>query len=167
MLEEKGTKISTISTVKQVLYQHNLKGHSEGRSHCFKTSIKKTRLRFATEHGDKVRTFWRNVLWSDETKIELFGNNDNHYVWRKRGRLASRRTPSQPWSMGVAASWCGGALLQEGLVHIIDGIMRKEQYVDILKQHQDIGQEVKAWSQMGLPNGQRSKAYFQSCGKMA
>jgi hypothetical protein len=32
--------------------------------------------------------------------------------------------------------------------------MRKEHYVDILKQHQDISQEVKAWSQMGLPNEQ-------------
>ena len=36
----------------------------------------------------------------------------------KRGRLVSRRTPSQLWSMGVAASCWGGALLQEGLVHL-------------------------------------------------
>ena len=35
-----------------------------------------TALRFATAHWDKDRTFWRNVLWSDETKIELFGHND-------------------------------------------------------------------------------------------
>ena len=46
-----------------------------------------TRLRFATAHGDKYRTFWRNVLWSDETKIELFGHNDHRYVWRKKGGL--------------------------------------------------------------------------------
>ena len=32
---------------------------------------------------------------------------------------------------------------------------------------QDISQEVKAWSQMGLPNGQLPQAYFQSCGKTA
>ena len=70
MLEETGTKVS-ISTVKQVLYRHNLK------SRCSKTSkatppkppLKKARLRFATAHVDKDRTFWRNVLWSDETKI--------------------------------------------------------------------------------------------------
>jgi hypothetical protein len=47
--------------------------------------------------------------------------------------------------------WCfaaGGT----GAPHKIDGFMRKEN-VDLLK-HQGISQEVKAWSQMGLPNGQ-------------
>ena len=39
-----------------------------------------------------------------------------------------------------------------GALHKIDDIMREENYVDILKQHQDISQEVIAWSQMGLPN---------------
>ena len=40
-----------------------------------------------------------------------------------------------------------------GALHKIDGTMRKENYVDVLKQ-QDISQEVKVWSQMDLPNGQ-------------
>ena len=31
---------------------------------------------------------------------------------------------------------------------------------------QDISQEVKAWLQMGLPNGQWPQAYIQSCGKI-
>uniref|UniRef100_A0A8C9ZJ07 Transposase n=1 Tax=Sander lucioperca TaxID=283035 RepID=A0A8C9ZJ07_SANLU len=26
---------------------------------------------------------WKKVLWSDETKITLFGNNAKRYVWRK------------------------------------------------------------------------------------
>ena len=37
--------------------------------------------------------------------------------------------------MQAEATCCGGALLQEGLVHLIDGIMRMENYVDVLKQH--------------------------------
>uniref|UniRef100_A0AAZ3QX14 Tc1-like transposase DDE domain-containing protein n=1 Tax=Oncorhynchus tshawytscha TaxID=74940 RepID=A0AAZ3QX14_ONCTS len=53
----------------------------------------------------------------------------------RRGRLASRRTPSQPSSTGVATSSCGGALQQEGLVHFTNGITRQENYVDILKHH--------------------------------
>ena len=39
-------------------------------------------------------------------------------------------------------------------LHKIDGIMRKANYVDILKQPQDGSQEVKAWTQMRLQNGQ-------------
>lgn len=31
---------------------------------------------------DKPNIFWGNFLWSDKTKIELFGHNENRYVWR-------------------------------------------------------------------------------------
>uniref|UniRef100_A0AAZ3QT83 Transposase Tc1-like domain-containing protein n=1 Tax=Oncorhynchus tshawytscha TaxID=74940 RepID=A0AAZ3QT83_ONCTS len=84
MLEETGTKVS-ISTVKRVYNRHNLKGHSARKKPLLQNCHKKARLRFATAHGDKDSTLWRNVLWSDETKIEPFGQNDHHYVWRKKG----------------------------------------------------------------------------------
>jgi hypothetical protein len=32
-----------------------------------------------------TKLYLRNVLWSDETKIELLGHNDHCYVWRKKG----------------------------------------------------------------------------------
>ena len=64
-----------------------------------------------------------------------------------------------------------------GALHKIDGIVRKLlcEVIIIIKllceyieaTSPDISQEVKAWSQMGLPNGQWPQAYFQSCGKMA
>ena len=84
ILVETGTKVS-ISTVKRVLYQHNLKGHSARKKSLLQNRHKKARLRFATAHGDKDHTFWRNVLWSVETKIKLFGHNDHRYVQRKKG----------------------------------------------------------------------------------
>jgi hypothetical protein len=68
LLEETGTKVS-ISTVKQVQYRHNLKGRSARKKPLLQTRHKKARLQFATTHGDKNCTFWRNVLWFDETKI--------------------------------------------------------------------------------------------------
>ena len=84
ILEETGTKAS-ISTVKWILYRHNLKGRSARKKPLLQNCHIKARLRFATAHGDKDRTFWRNVLWSDDTKIELFGHNDHYYIWRKKG----------------------------------------------------------------------------------
>jgi hypothetical protein len=84
MLEETGAKVS-ISTVKRVLYRHNLKGRSARMKPLLQNRYKKARLRFATAHEDRDHTFWRIVLWSDETKVELFGHNDHGYVWRKKG----------------------------------------------------------------------------------
>uniref|UniRef100_A0AAZ3RU75 Transposase Tc1-like domain-containing protein n=1 Tax=Oncorhynchus tshawytscha TaxID=74940 RepID=A0AAZ3RU75_ONCTS len=95
MLEETGTKVS-ISTVKRVLYRHNLKGCSARKKPLLQNRHKKPDYGLQLHMGTKPCTFWRNVLWSDETKIELFGHNNHRYVWRKRGRLASRRTPSRP-----------------------------------------------------------------------
>ena len=57
-------------------YIDNLKGCSARKKPLLQNRHEKSRLWFATAHGDKDRTFWRNVLWSDETKIELFGQND-------------------------------------------------------------------------------------------
>ena len=84
MLEETDTKVS-MSTVKRVLYRHNLKGCSARNKPLLQTHHKKARLQFANTHGDKDRTFWRNFLWSDEAKIELFGQNDHRYIGRKMG----------------------------------------------------------------------------------
>ena len=79
MLEETGTKVS-IPTV----LNHSYIG-SARKKPLLQNRHKKARLGFATAHGDKDRTFWRNVLWSDETKIELFGHNAHRYFWRKKG----------------------------------------------------------------------------------
>ena len=49
--------------------------------------------------------------------------------------------------------WCfaaGGT----GALHKIDGIMRRENDVDILKQHLKTSVMLMLGSQMGLPNGQ-------------
>ena len=34
---------------------------------------KKARLEFAKTYLRKPKSFWENVMWTDETKVELFG----------------------------------------------------------------------------------------------
>ena len=155
MLEETGTKVS-ISTVKQVLYRHNLKGRSARKKPLLQNHHKKARLRFATAHGDEDGTFWRNVLWSDETKIELLGRNDHRCVWREKGEACQPKNTIPTMKHGVAASCCGVLCCRrdwctsQNRWHHEGGKLCG--YME--KTSQDISQEVKVWSQMGLPNGQ-------------
>ena len=43
------------------------------------------RLKFVRQHKEKENSFWERVLWTDETKMELFGHNYRNLVaerWR-------------------------------------------------------------------------------------
>ncbi|KAK3569051.1 hypothetical protein QTP86_021539, partial [Hemibagrus guttatus] len=44
----------------------------------------RARLKFAREHLDDTEEDWENVIWSDETKRELFGKNSICRVWRRK-----------------------------------------------------------------------------------
>uniref|UniRef100_A0AAZ3QYT6 Tc1-like transposase DDE domain-containing protein n=1 Tax=Oncorhynchus tshawytscha TaxID=74940 RepID=A0AAZ3QYT6_ONCTS len=41
-------------------------------------------LKFANEHLNDSEDNWVKVLWSDETKMQLFGINSTRRVWRRR-----------------------------------------------------------------------------------
>lgn len=126
-----GTKIS-LSTINKSFFDitSNL---TQQESNCSKTTKKnemkikiKSRLLFATAHGDKDLTFR-----SDESNIELFCHNEHCYVCRKRGRFASQRTLSQSWSTGSCHFAAGGT----GALDKIDGSGRKEYWSSITGHH--------------------------------
>ena len=43
----------------------------------------KAHMEFAINHRNDTASMLRKVLWSDETKIELFGLSSKHDAWRK------------------------------------------------------------------------------------
>ena len=50
-----------------------------------KSKHKQARLQFANNHEGKPLSFWDSVLWSDETKVNLFGSDHVQNVWRRPG----------------------------------------------------------------------------------
>ncbi|CDQ61727.1 unnamed protein product [Oncorhynchus mykiss] len=127
-MEETGTKVSK-STVKRVLYRYNLKGLSARKKPLLQNRHKKAGLRFATAHGDKDCTFWRNVLCSDGTKIELLGHNAKGALQAEEHHPNREARGWQHHVVGVLCcrrNWCTS---QNRWHH------EEENYVDILKQH--------------------------------
>ena len=129
----------------------------------------KARLRFAAGHGYKDCTFWRNALWSDETKIELFGPNDHRYVCRKKGESCKPKNtiPTVKHGGSSIMLWGRFAAGGTGALHKTGGIMREENYVDILKQHLKTSVRKLKLGCKWVFQVDNDQAYFQSCGKMA
>ncbi|KAK3538846.1 hypothetical protein QTP86_015971 [Hemibagrus guttatus] len=82
-LQRAGTKV-TKATISNTLRHQGLKSCSARRVPLLKPVHVRARLKFAREHLDDPEEDWENVIWSDETKIELFGKNSTCHVWRRK-----------------------------------------------------------------------------------
>ncbi len=82
-LKAAGT-IVTNKTIGNTLRREGLKSCSARKVPLLKKALVQARLKFANEHLNDSEENWVKVLWSDETKIQLFGINSTRRVWRRR-----------------------------------------------------------------------------------
>ncbi|KAK3517652.1 hypothetical protein QTP70_014780 [Hemibagrus guttatus] len=85
-LQRAGTKV-TKATISNTLRRQGLKSCSARRVPLLKPVHVRARLEFAREHLDDPEEDWEYVIWSDETKIELFGKNSTCCVWRRKNAV--------------------------------------------------------------------------------
>ncbi|MHB9305954.1 hypothetical protein ACW0UU_00485 [Fusobacterium polymorphum] len=103
--------IVTKKTISSALHRVGLKSCTARKVPLLKKTHVQARLKFANNHLSNSVEDWENVIWSDETKIELFGINSARRVWRKKMQSMNRRTPSLPSSMEVETLYFGAAYL--------------------------------------------------------
>ena len=84
-LAKSGTVVSN-KTVTRALYREGLRGCRPRKTPLLQKRHLQARLKYAKDNLEKDYAYWRRVLWSDETKLELSGHRDVAYVWRKEGR---------------------------------------------------------------------------------
>ncbi|KAG2455796.1 TCB1 transposase, partial [Polypterus senegalus] len=73
------------TTTSAAIHQSGLYGRVARRKPLLSKSHMVARLEFAKRHLKDSWTMRNKILWSDETKIELFGVNARRHVWRKPG----------------------------------------------------------------------------------
>ncbi len=82
-LQTQGTTVSA-RTIHRHLNEKGRYGRRPRRTPLLTQRHKKARLEFAKTYVTKPQSFWENVLWTDETKVELFGKGHHGTVYRKR-----------------------------------------------------------------------------------
>ncbi len=97
---------------------------------------KKARKQFAEDKQTKDMDYWNHVLWSDETKINLFGSDSVKHVWQQPGEEYKDKCvlPTVKHGGGsVVVRSCTSAA-GTGELQFIEGTMNANMYCDILKQ---------------------------------
>ena len=68
---------------------------------------KKAKLQFGRTHLSKPQSFWENVLWTDETKVELFSKARHSTVYRKLNEAYKEKNtvPTVKYGGGSKMFW--------------------------------------------------------------
>ena len=95
------------------------------------------RLEFAKRHLNDSQTIRNKILWSDETKIELFGMNARSCVWRRPGTAhhLENTIPTVKHGGGSIMLWGCFSAAGTGRLVGIEGKMNAAMYRDILDEN--------------------------------
>ncbi|KAL0183022.1 hypothetical protein M9458_022397, partial [Cirrhinus mrigala] len=127
------------TTVSARTFRHHLNekgryGRRPRRTPLLTQRHKKARLEFAQIYMTKPQSLWENVLWTDETKVELFGKGHHGTVYRKRDEAFKEKdtVPTVKHGGGSKMFWGCFAASSTGCLDCVNGIMKSDDYQRIL-----------------------------------
>lgn len=145
-LKNAGTDVH-LSTIRTTMNNNGLHGRVAVKKPYLSKKHQKSRLDFAKKYLEKPFDYWSNIIWSDETKIELFGHNQQRYIWRKKNtaHVVKNTVPTVKHGGGSIMIWGCFNLKGTGKMTTIEGRMDSVKYQSILKENL-----VSSANQLGL-----------------
>ncbi len=155
-LKAAGT-IVTKKTIGNTLHREGLKSCSARKVPLLKKAHVQARLKFANDSEEN----WVKELWLNETKIQLFGINSTHRVWRRRNAAYDPKItiPTIEHGGGNIMLWGCFSSKGTGQLHRIKGTMDGAMYHQGQGIEASQGIENESW--MGIPAWQWPKTHGQ------
>lgn len=139
--EEIGKEIHP-KTVRRTLHRAGYKSRVARKKPLISKANQKKRLEFAKSYKDKPTDFWTNVVFSDESKFNIFQSDGRIRVWRKPNTELEKNNVVSTVKHGGGGVMVWGCMAAGGVGNLvfIDGTMNKYDYLNILKEnlHQSV-----------------------------
>ncbi|KAG2460510.1 TC1A transposase, partial [Polypterus senegalus] len=125
------------TTIFAAILQSGLYGREARRKPLLSKRHMAARLEFTKRHLKHSQTMRNKILWSDETKIELFGVNARRHVWRKPGTAyhQANAIPTVKRGGGSIMLWGYFSAAGTGRLVRIKGKMTGAMYRNILDEN--------------------------------
>ena len=122
------------ATVKRRLSGVGLKGRRARKKPMLTDKHKEKRLKFAKDHADWTVSDWSVVLFTDESKFNMFASDGPTYIRRRKGEdhLPECIVPTVKFNGGSVMMWGGMSFRGVGLLKQITGTLNKHGYKKIL-----------------------------------
>ena len=127
----------TSSCIQKILRKEGYRGCRAKKNPLISKKNKLKKLTFARDHVTKPQEFWDRVLWSDESKFNVFGSDGRRIVWRMTLESLKEKNinPTVEGGRRSLLVWACMSSSGVGNIQFIDDIIDKNVYLDILKRN--------------------------------
>lgn len=141
-------------TVRRTIVRNGFKSCTPRKKPLVNKVNRQKRLAFAKEYVNKPPEFWHRVIFSDESKYNIFGSDGRIRVWRRPNDALNPKCTVKTVKHGGGGLMVWGCMASSGVgkMEIVEGIMNQFVYIDILKRNLKVSAEM-----LGISNDY----YFQ------
>lgn len=128
-------KIVHPENVRRILRSNGYNGRTPRRKPLISKVNQQKRLTYALKYQNETADFWKQVLFTDESKFNIYGCDGRGKVWRKVNEelKLENMTPTVKHGGGSVMVWGSMAAAGVGNLHFIEGILNQMKYIEILR----------------------------------
>jgi len=113
MAADYGVNVSA-QTIRRRQNEFGLYGRIAQKKPLLSIKNVKKRLQFAREHVQKGPNFWNMIVWSDESKFNVFGSDGKPYVRRPPNKQLDPKNTKKTVKHGGASTMVWGCFTASG-----------------------------------------------------